>query len=103
MNRRVTSLFLYTDEKAVYTSLVLCLICFFAYIYFVSVSIVEVVMREELVEKVGEVATGISVRESEYISLKASINEVEMERMGLASLSGKTYVTVPVASLSLNQ
>jgi hypothetical protein len=103
MNRRISSLFLYTDEKAVYASFVLTLVCFFAYIYFVSVSIVEVVVREELVEKVGEVATGISVRESEYIALKASINESEMERMGLASLSGKTYVTVKVASLSLNQ
>lgn len=103
MIKKLQSTFSYSDERAVYVSAMLAVMCFMTYIYFVSVSIVEVVMREELVESVGEVATTISVRESEYISLKGAITEAEADRLGLASLSGKAYVTMPIPSLSLNQ
>lgn len=85
MNRRHPALDPYKNERRlIYIALLLILIGFLAYIYFVSASIVHVVMHKEVDRKIAERSSIIGDLEATYI---ASQHEVSAD---IASLHGFT-------------
>lgn len=94
----------YSNEKAIFSMIFLCLLCAIMYIYFVSYSVVEVVLREEIIDKASILEGTISDKESKYIALKSSITETFAFDEGYVSLSNKQYVPIDVVpTLTINQ
>ncbi len=85
--RKNTQSTVYKDESRMfYAAVISFVVVFFSYIYFVSASVADVVMRKEVDAQVNELATSISQLESEYIEMQHLLSN------DIASLKG--YVAV---------
>lgn len=79
------------------------MVCF--YVYFICMSIVNVVLREELVVAIAEANSTIGELETMYLAKKNEYTEVYASQLGLVRLDEPQYVEVvnPARSLTLNQ
>lgn len=76
------------------------------YVYFLSASILNVVMREEIEQDIVALSSTIGELEFEYLSLKQTIDLSRAHAMGLEQLPQKRFVTrhsYAERSLTLNQ
>ncbi len=84
---------IYTDEsKLFYGALALCIGVMCSYMYFVSASVVEVVMRKEVDKEMSVVGTRVSQLESEYIEMQHSISSEIASRQGYVVASKKIFI-----------
>ena len=65
-----------------------------AYIYFTAMSVVHVVLRQELVVSIQDAESRISESEAEYLASATSLSKQTFEEMGLVELASITYVSV---------
>lgn len=92
---------LFGFERRIFWSLVFILFVSIAvYIYGISVSIVNVVLREELEHQAAITHSRVATLESEYLQIKESLDLAKANEQGFAPLSNKEYVTR--GSLSYN-
>lgn len=68
------------------------LVVFFAYAYFVSVSVADVVMRKEVDEQIATLGTTISQLEADYIEMQHSVNHETAAAEGFVLVSSKTFI-----------
>lgn len=89
-------------EKKTCISLVLCLLVLFAmYVYFISASIVHVVIRTELDQQVSKVSSQISLLESSYITAQYKVSNDIASLQGYTQTSEKFFIDRSSASLVL--
>lgn len=62
------------------------------YIYFLSRSVLNVVMREEVEVEISALSSSIGELEFQYIALKNSVDVERAEEFGLVALRDKEYV-----------
>jgi len=90
-------------EKRLCLTLGATLLCFFAlYIYFVSASIVHVVMRTELSQEVQKVSSEISTLEGKYIAAQHRVSESIASLQGYTENSNKVFIDRNAPSLVLS-
>ena len=81
-------------QKRVFWALVSALAVLFAlYGYFVSMSITNVLLREEVEQQIAEFSSEISQLEFAYLDHKNSINLQYAYDQGFSDISNKTFVT----------
>ena len=72
------------------TGVLLCL--FVSYMYFVSASIVHVVIRTELNQEIQQVSSEISTLESQYIAAQYKVSESIASLQGYTENSNKIFI-----------
>ena len=78
-------------------------VIFAAYIYFVSASIVHVVISKEIDQKMAAVNAQISEYEATYIKLQYAISSETAEEKGFVLATDKIYTKRTPATLVLSQ
>lgn len=73
--------------------LVLCAIFAVGYVYFVSASVMHVVARKEANTEAARTQSAIAGLEERYFALQKNISPEGAERLGLAPVSKKHFVT----------
>ncbi len=93
-----------TERRLFYTAVFLVLALFAAYTYFVSASVVHVVVRKELTRELADTQTRISSLEAEYISAQNSVGYDTALARGFEKNEEKVFVKQadPAAVLTLN-
>ncbi len=93
---------LYAEERLLVTfSGMLLLLAFALYMYFLSASVLNVVMRQEIDTEIRATQTKISGLESRYIVAKTNITPDVAIAHGLLKADQKTFITKTKANLAL--
>ncbi len=85
---------------AAFSSLALLLFCL--YVYFVSASVVHVVIRTEIDQEITKIATEISELESEYIAAQHKVSSDIASLQGYTQSGTKIFIDRTPASLVLS-
>ncbi len=80
----------------------LCLALIGVYMYFLSASIMHVVVRMELEQKVGKLQSEISQLESDYIAVQHKVSADIASMQGYAPSANKVFIDRSAPSLVLN-
>lgn len=67
-------------------------VLFMLYIYFISASVINVVLREDMLVKVAETHSRISALETAYLEKKNKIDASYAQSLGFVALQEKTFV-----------
>lgn len=104
MKQRSTATVLYAFERKAFT-LALCIlfVAVSAYIYFICLSVVNVIIRAEADRDIASINTHISTLESRYIEAKELITITTATERGFVHTPQKVYVTKTPANLVLSQ
>ncbi len=81
----------------------LFLIAFSLYIYFLSVSVLNVVIRQEIDTEIRDTHTKLSELESRYISAKTKVTEDAAAARGFTKTTEKTFVVKKPTNLVLSR
>lgn len=73
------------------------------YMYFVSSSIVNVVLRKEIETEIVKIHSQVGELESQYLALENNITMDRALSMGFVKLSDKKFITRTNRSLSINR
>lgn len=94
MTRTITSRIVFNIEQRLFFAQVALLLALFAgYVYFISASIVNVVLRQEAMVEISNLHSAISEREAEYFTRKQSLDIAFAKSEGFTDLSSKRYIT----------
>ena len=84
---------IYRDEsKFFYAALFSCIAVLCSYMYFVSATIADVVMRKEVDKEISSLGTKVSQLESEYIEMQHSVSSEIATREGYVVASKKIFI-----------
>ena len=97
LQKRMTALAIeYPFEQIAFRALLAVLaLCFFAYLYFVAASILNVVARREALAQSTRIESAIGDLEQQYFALSQAVTQEEGARLGLVQLSQPNYVNRP--------
>lgn len=70
------------------------LLALVAYIYFIAMSVIQVVLRQELLVSIQEAETRVSTLEATYIVGSSKLSRDTADEYGLVALDSASYVTV---------
>lgn len=94
----------YKDEsRYFYAACSLFVACACVYMYFVSMSVMNVVMRKEIDTKIAEAATRISELEAAYIEVQHSVSSDIASHKGFAIADTKVFIDKSDATLVLSR
>lgn len=83
----------YKDESRIfYAAFIFLITMFFAYIYFVSASVADVVVRKEVDAQITEVGSKLSQLEAEYIEMQHSISADIATHKGFVAVDTKVFI-----------
>lgn len=95
---------LYRDEsKCFFASLSLLIIVFGLYMYFVSMSVVHVVMRKEVNQQIIVVNSQISELESQYINAQHGVSVEIASMQGFVKVENKIFLDRTSTNVALSQ
>lgn len=95
---------LYKDERRwLYATVLFVLSVFFAYIYFVSASVVHVVMRKEVDTQIAAVSSELSELEGNYIEAQHAVSEEIASMQGYTLTDEKIFIDRSEGTLVLLQ
>jgi len=90
-------------EKTIFIGLASsCLVLFALYIYFISASVVHVVMRTEISQEVSKIASEISELEGAYIEAQHRVSSDIASLQGYVQTQEKVFIDRTPASLVLS-
>jgi len=94
---------LYKEERMLFftASFVLCLV-FASYIYFVSASVVHVVMRKEINQEIASLSSYVSRLESKYIDSQHKVSNDIASMDGFVEVNEKIFIDRTETSLVLS-
>lgn len=99
-----TSAITFSLPRYIVPSLVLCvLVLMAAYMYFLSASILHVVMRTEVEQSIQSLSSEISVLEGDYIAAQHKVSQRISMHEGFEEVGSKTFIDRGTAVLVLNQ
>lgn len=95
---------IYRDESRLfYAVLSLVMIAATLYAYFLSASVVHVVMRKEVDAKIAEAATALSVLDADYIELQHALSADIATQKGFVAAPKKLFVDKTQGTLVLSR
>jgi hypothetical protein len=95
---------LYGMERTTFMCACACfLVAFSLYVYFLSASVVNVVMRQEIDQEIRTVNATLADLESRYITARSRITEAEAFERGFEKGAEKTYVSKTPENLVLSR
>lgn len=101
MTRKVTTPY-EREKKIVYAMLTTIVVLLAAYMYFLSSSVVNVIVRKEIDREIATVSTHISDLETRYIMAKRQVNEEHLASHGFTQVAPeKIYIHKTPTSLVL--
>lgn len=83
---------LQADKRQVFAVLGVLVICFLLYVYFLSMSVVHVVIRQEMQQDITQLQTEISQLESQYIAAQHAISDEIAALDGYVSAADKIFI-----------
>ena len=90
-------------EKTLFVALSsLCLVLFVLYVYFISASVVHVVMRTEISQEVSQISSEISQLEGKYIEAQHRVSSDIASLQGYQEASEKIFIDKTPSSLVLS-
>jgi uncharacterized membrane-anchored protein YitT (DUF2179 family) len=90
-------------EKALFATLAFtCIMLFALYVYFVSASVVHVVMRTEISQEITKISSEISELEGEYIEAQHRVSSDIASLQGYTQTQSKVFIDKTPSSLVLN-
>ncbi len=90
-------------EKALFATLAFaCLMLFALYIYFVSASVVHVVMRTEISQEITKISSEISELEGQYIEAQHRVSSDIASLQGYTQTQSKVFIDKTPTSLVLS-
>jgi hypothetical protein len=93
----------YSEERRLfYIALMVLAMSFCLYAYFVSASVVHVVMRKEVDREIAAQASYVSQLETQYIEAQHSVSEDIASLKGFTSASKKIFIDARETTLVLN-
>ncbi len=92
-----------TERKWFYAALGFFLLAVCAYIYFLSASVVHVVMRKEVDREMSALNSSISLLEAEYIEAQHSVSEQIATLRGFTLTDDKIYIDKSETTLVLSR
>jgi cell division protein FtsL len=84
-----------------FAALIILLIVFSLYIYFVSMSVVHVVMRKEVNQQIATLSSAVSQLESDYIDAQHAVSDRIASLDGFSKTDEKVFINRQSASLVL--
>ncbi len=94
----------YKDESRLfYVALASCVCVFVAYMYFVSASIVSVVMRKEVDTQLSLLNSSVSELEATYIERQHAVSSEFASQQGFVSAEKKIFIDRTVDTLVLSR
>ncbi len=92
------------DESRLFYGALFCLASvFLAYIYFVSQSVVHVVMRKEVDTQIASLSTHVAELESEYIEMQHKVSNDIASLQGFVVADKKIFIDKTAATLVLSR
>jgi hypothetical protein len=83
----------YADESKLFYVAIFCLVSVFvAYIYFVSMSVLHVVMRKEVDTQIAAVGTNVAGLEERYIEMQHSVSSDIASLQGFVTTDHKVFI-----------
>ncbi len=102
MRTAATATTLYKNERTwFYAMLAILLMVFTSYIYFLSASIVHVVMRKEIDTQIAQIGSQLSDLESHYIEAQHAVSEDIASMQGFTRTDEKIFINKSEATLVL--
>jgi len=93
---------LHTKERKWFFIVLSAIVCMFIlYAYFLSLSVVHVVMRKEVTQEITEVKSYVSELETEYISAQHAVSRSIASRNGYAEVEEPIFIDRAPSSLVL--
>ena len=80
------------ESRLFYIALVSLIAIFFAYMYFVSISIAHVVMRKEVDRQITDISTNISQLETSYIDMQHEVSNDIASHKGYVVADTKVFI-----------
>jgi len=100
--KQAATLAVYARERAISTlAVAFFVLAFLTYTYFLCVSVVNVVMRQEIDTEIARVSNDITKLEARYIDAQARVTKEEATLRGFATSNEKVYVARDPESLVL--
>lgn len=91
--RKTTHSTVYKEESRMfYAACIFLLTMFFAYIYFVSASVADVVVRKEVDAQITAIGTKLSQLEAEYIEMQHSLSADIATHRGFVAVDEKVFI-----------
>ena len=91
--RKYKSTVAYKDESRIfYGAFASCIVVFCAYMYFVSASIVHVVMRKEVDAQIATLGTRVGQLESQYIEIQHTVSSDVATLKGFVVADKKIFI-----------
>lgn len=93
-----------TERQHLYTlSLCALFLCLFAaYIYFLSASVVHVVIRKEVRSEVSALGSEVALLEAEYIKRQHAVNDGVASQKGYVAVAEKVFLTRSDTNLAMS-
>lgn len=102
--RKHKSIKLYQEERVwFFAALSMLVVVFSGYVYFLSASVVHVVMRKEINQEIARIGSDVSRLEADYIEAQHSVSDEIVTRHGYVTAEHKTFITKTDATLVLSQ
>jgi hypothetical protein len=105
MNRRYRGAQpLYLNQKALVLALAAALVAAFSlYVYFITASVVQVVLRREVEQQLTDVTAEISELETKYVAAQNAISADAAAKRGYVAVSKKIYVDRTSTAVALSK
>ncbi|MCF7815592.1 MAG: hypothetical protein K9M10_01550 [Candidatus Pacebacteria bacterium] len=102
--KRNTKTAAYKEEsRFFYFSLAFFMVAFFAYIYFLSNSVMNVVIRKEIDSEISSMSTVLGQLESKYIEMQYEVSTEIATHQGFVVSTKKTFIDRTKATLVLSK
>lgn len=85
-----------------YCAIGLVLTLFVAYVYFLSATVVHVVMRKEMMHEIVQMNSELSKLEAEYIAAQHAVNDAVVQQQGFVAVAEKIFLEQGATSVALS-
>ena len=93
----------HAEESRLFYGALFCLVSvFFAYIYFVGMSVVHVVMRKEVDTQIASLGTSVAELEEQYIDMQHRVSSDIASLQGFVVTDEKIFIDKTAATLVLS-
>lgn len=100
----LSSLFFDLEKKAFWTLIALMLASIGAYVYFITASITNTVMRKNAAIEMNTLNTQVGMLEAQYMQRKTALNEAYATKLGYTAIADQSFVVKPETSrVTLNR
>lgn len=92
------------EESRIFYAALFCLVSVFvAYMYFVSISVMHVVMRKEVDTQIASLGTSVAELEAEYIDMQHRVSNDIASLQGFVMVDEKVFIETSETAVALSR